>query len=221
MNIQPAAAESAAAPSALREGATEILQLAERIRANWPEGTPLPAERRLAEQLGVNRYTLRRALQLLREQGEIAPARPRARKRGARSRPDDLVSMTNPVEVAELRRMIEPVFARLAAMRATPSDIAAMHKELDGTGRGNGPDVHKLIAQATGNALAAEIYSLLRRIEGDSRLGTMAARSEAVDSLERQRAVVEAIAARAPEKASEAMSDTLNAIYRPSLYGMD
>ncbi len=193
--------------------ALSVEELAARIRALYDETGTVPAERALAEKLGVARYTLRRALQILREQDAIPAARPRSRGRATRVRHEDLVSVTNPLEVAELRRMIEPVFARLAAMRATPSDIAAMQKELE---RGHAPDVHRIIAQSTGNALAAEIYGLLRQIEGDARLGIDTGKSG--ESVERQRAIVEAIAARAPDKASEAMTDTLAEIYRRSLY---
>lgn len=197
---------------------SSIEDLAEKIRALHVEGTSLPAERVLAERLGVARYTLRRALQHLREQGSIPAARPRSRGRSIKTRHEDLVSVTNPLEVAELRRIIEPIFAKLAALRATPSDIAAMQRELEKGGRGNGPDLHRIIAQATGNTLAAEIYSLLRQIEGDTRMGISAERAQAGESLERQRAVVEAIAARSPDRASEAMNNTLSEIYRQSLY---
>ncbi|MCB1395248.1 MAG: FadR family transcriptional regulator [Rhodobacter sp.] len=200
----------------------DILKIAERIRASYPNQGALPAERKLADELGVNRYVLRQALQHLRDQGLIAPPRPRAQPRKARSKPDDLVSMTNPLEVAELRRMIEPVFAKLAAMRATPSDIAAMQKELDNGGANGARDIHQLIAQSTGNTLAAELYSLLRRIEEDARLGSAAnSRDTSPEDVERRRAIVDAIASRAPDKASAAMSDTLNSFYRANLYGLD
>lgn len=197
--------ESGSAPS--------IDDLARQIRELHASGGKMPAERALAERFGVARYTLRRALQLLREQNEIPEARPRSRGRGTKTRHEDLVSVTNPVEVAELRRMIEPVFAKLAAMRATPSDIAAMQKGLERDGKG--PDLHRIIAQATGNALAAEIYGLLRQIESDARLGIRA--ETGAESTAHQRALVEAIATRSPDKASAAMSDTLSEIYRRTL----
>lgn len=222
MNMEAMTSKGEATSSRVRQVAPDILRIAERIRENYPDQTALPAERKLAEDLGINRYVLRQALHHLRAQGAIAPAQPRAQPRKARSKPDDLVSMTNPLEVAELRRMMEPVFARLAAMRATPSDIAAMQKELDSGGAGGARDLHLLIAQSTGNTLAAELFSLLRRIEEDARLGGAAgSRDTSAEDVERRRAIVDAIASRAPDKASAAMSDTLNALYRATLYRLD
>lgn len=200
-------------------GSPSIEDLAEQIRLLHDGGAKIPAERVLAAKLGVARYTLRRALQFLRQNNEIPDARPRSQGRGTKTRHEDLVSVTNPVEVAELRRMIEPVFAKLAAMRATPSDIAAMQRELDhGDRGGKGLDLHRIIAHATGNALAAEIYGLLRQIESDARLGIRVERGE--ESTAHQRALVDAIATRSPDKASAAMSDTLSEIYRRTLGDM-
>ncbi|WP_172293269.1 FadR/GntR family transcriptional regulator [Pseudoruegeria sp. HB172150] len=221
MNSQPqlTSDEATAAPIAAALP-SDLANLAEKILEVYASDGALPAERILADRLDVKRHTLRRALQALRERDEIPDARPRSPGRRTKARQEDLVNMTSPVEVAELRRMIEPVFAKLAAMRATPSDIAAMQKELEKPGSGDAADIHRLIAQATGNALAAEIYSLLRRIECDARLGSVSGGDEG-SRREQQRAIVDAIASRAPDKASEAMTQTLGAIYRQSLYDMD
>ena len=63
---------------------------------------------------------------------------------------------------------------------------------------------------------------LLRRIEEDARLGSAAnSRDTSPEDVERRRAIVDAIASRAPDKASAAMSDTLNSFYRANLYGLD
>ncbi|WP_108259597.1 GntR family transcriptional regulator [Mangrovicoccus ximenensis] len=55
--------------------------LAAQIRSLSQEG-PLPPERQLAEQLGVNRYVLRKALRDLRAGREIPSSRPRNAGRG-------------------------------------------------------------------------------------------------------------------------------------------
>jgi DNA-binding FadR family transcriptional regulator len=219
MNGDPMRGDAAATVSGAQAAVPpELAEILAEIRRIHAETGSLPAERLLAERLGIKRHSLRRALQALRDEGAIGQPRPRSPGRSPRARQEDLVNMTNPVEVAELRRMIEPVLAKLAAMRATPSDIAAMQKEIDSGGR-PGQDLHRMIAQATGNALAAEIYGLLRRIESDARLG--AAQASGAGAVEKQRAVVEAIAARAPDKASEAMAETLAALYRQTLYDLD
>src|SRR5271154_5280272 len=90
---------------------TDDLQpLVEGLRSLLAEGA-LPAERKLAERLRVNRYRLRRALEALRATGEIAP---RSGRRGMSSarRGEALVRGTNPTEVIEMRIMLEPALAR-------------------------------------------------------------------------------------------------------------
>lgn len=87
-------------------------------------GTPLPTERELSETLGVGRREVRRALDVLEEEGRIwrkqgkgtfigpsAPVEPLALQ--------GLVQQTNLLEVMEARLQLEPGLARLAALRAT------------------------------------------------------------------------------------------------------
>lgn len=87
-------------------------------------GLPLPTERELSETLGVGRREVRRALDVLEEEGRIwrkqgkgtfigpaAPVEPLALQ--------GLVQQTNLLEVMEARLQLEPGLARLAALRAT------------------------------------------------------------------------------------------------------
>ena len=107
----------------------------------WADGQLLPSERDLAAQFGIARNTLRRILRQLEAEGlienqpgrgslvrlsplgdqmsraEMVPAFPVA---GAASRAD----------LMEVRALLEPLVAELAASRATPEDIAAMEAAL-------------------------------------------------------------------------------------------
>jgi len=109
----------------------------------------IPPERVLSTDLGVGRRSLRRALDILEQEGRIirhqgrgtfvhgsAPASgAAAAASSAISLPgltatgtrgvafEEIMDHTNPLEVIEVRLAIEPVMARLAAFRASQADI--------------------------------------------------------------------------------------------------
>ncbi|NWA59964.1 FadR family transcriptional regulator [Pantoea sp. B9002] len=152
----------------------------------------LPAERVLAEKLNVKRHLLRLALQTLRDRGDIPPARPGRRITTGKPRTEpvpavsaaadpvstfigsDLVRSTNPLEVMEMRMMLEPALARLAALRASPEEIAAIKAAAS-----TPPDItpseadqrfHRAIATGSRNSLVSELFALLNQVASDSRL---------------------------------------------------
>src|ERR1700722_9657864 len=87
----------------------------------------LGSERAVAASLNVKRNQLRRALRALRANGEIAPAE--AKRKGLVGHDgESLVRATNPREVIEMRLAIEPFLARLAALRASPLEMAAIEQ---------------------------------------------------------------------------------------------
>src|SRR4051794_3824539 len=102
-------------------------------------GERLPAERELAETLGVGRMTLRRALQTLGEEGLVTTARGRAG--------GTFVSGQAPVPAAQRRRIaatqrarleqslefrlaVEPAAAELCAQRATTRERRGLERLL-------------------------------------------------------------------------------------------
>ncbi|MEV7195270.1 FCD domain-containing protein [Streptomyces sp. NPDC093510] len=117
-----------------------VEQAATRLReqitgGTWPVGTKLPGETTLAKELGVGRSTLREALRALTGAGLVQP------RQGA----GVFVIATEPVadwparlrraavtDVYEVRMLVEVQAARLAALRRTDEDIAAMEAALDG-----------------------------------------------------------------------------------------
>ena len=101
-------------------------------------GAMLPSEKELVAQLGVSRATLREALRRLEAEGLIL-SRPGAKGGSIVQRPGP-TSLAKPLrtllqieetpfsEMAEARRLIEPLCGQLAAERATAQDIAVMEE---------------------------------------------------------------------------------------------
>jgi len=203
--------------SDLKPGAsTAKSDLVDRLRVLLQTQGSLPAERVLAEEHGVTRYQLRRALTELRSSGELeAPA---ARKSPAPPRGREaLIRDTNPLEVIELRILLEPGFARLAALRATPQDINKLLKACvtpPGADRGlTDQAFHKLVAAASGSTLIADFYNLLRQVGSDARLHVARPTARTTEHIrkrdEEHRAIADAIAERDPDRAEAAMRSHL------------
>ena len=133
----------------------------------------LGSERAIAVALNVKRHQLRRALSAMRANGEVAQAEAK-RKPLVGHNGESLVRDTNPMEVIEMRIAIEPFLARLAALRASPFEMAAIEQAATtAAGADTGAadlKFHKLIAASSGNKLAASLYSLLRRVASDARV---------------------------------------------------
>ena len=135
------------------------------------EDGSLPPERDMVEELGVPRSRLRRVLAEMREEGLIPPAQiGRRNTRESGPQIESLVQLANPTDVIEMRIIIEPQLARLAALKASSLEIARIARAAKGQ-----PDddyaaldlaFHLEIASATRNALARELYRILRRVGG-------------------------------------------------------
>ena len=148
-------------------------RLVDTLRERFATEGSLPAERTIARQLNVKRHQLRGALEVLRANGEIGPPTSRRGGSGLR-REESLIRTTNPIEVIEMRLAIEPSLARLAALRASPLEIARILRAATTCGDVDtgAADLifHKTIAASTRNNLAAALYTLLRQIGTDVRL---------------------------------------------------
>jgi GntR family transcriptional regulator, transcriptional repressor for pyruvate dehydrogenase complex len=196
-------------------------RLVDILRKRFAAEGSLPAERTMAKQLNVKRHQLRGALEVLRANGEIGPPTSRRGGSGLR-RLESLIRATNPIEVIEMRLAIEPSLARLAALRASPLEIARILRAAttsDDIDTGAADLIfHKTIAASTRNSLAAALYTLLRQIGTDVRvrLGNSAGANlqRLVQRDAEHRAVAEAIAARDPDAAESAMRIHLAAVQR-------
>lgn len=104
-----------------------------------PVGEPLPAERELAEQLAVNRTSLRQALARLEQIGLVRS------RQGSGTVVQDPTTLTDPAivrqladqigtdligELIEVRSGLGRLIGRLAAQRADDTDLAALRRAL-------------------------------------------------------------------------------------------
>ncbi|MEM8853100.1 MAG: FCD domain-containing protein [Pseudomonadota bacterium] len=207
-------------PPPLGDGAS-VTALADRLGQILQQRGALPAERALAAELDVKRHKLRRALAILRERGELAPARSGRPASEGTASAENIVRAANPIEVIELRMMLEPGFARQAAFRASPREIAEIRRwatTAQGDDRG-AVDLafHQAVAAASRNRLGAELYAMLRRVGRDGRITPGAPKSCVPRLPERDKehqAIAEAIAARDPEAAAAAMRDHLAKVHQ-------
>src|SRR5687768_1553200 len=159
-------------------------QIAGRIREGvWQPGDRLPSERDLALQLGISRGSTREALRVLEAMGwlEIKPGDGTIvrDRRTQMVKPDgvfaaDLLGGLS-VEVGDLwevRKLIEPGAAYLAAERCNADELAAIEdvlRKTEMTVAGGeqvdmlqvNPDFHMAVAWASGNAMIAHVQRML------------------------------------------------------------
>jgi DNA-binding FadR family transcriptional regulator len=195
-----------------------------RLRDLVEAGRELPPERALSELLDIKRHQIRRGLEILRSQGEVARPKPRRPSAIKERTFADMANNTNPIEVAEMRMMIEPTLAKMAARRATPKQIAAMQKAIIQNAHNDGKlssdsDLHRLIAAASGNALADEFHRMLRSIEADARLRTQFIVQKDRQDYAQHAAIVEAIATRDPDEAEKQMRIHIETLHNLLLAG--
>lgn len=184
------------------------------IRALQKENQELPSERDLAERLNVKRHQLRKALAILRRSGDLQPARARRAPSALPRYSEELVRLTNPLEILELRLLMEPGLARLASLRASALEIARITKAATTpAGAEAGPvdlSFHLSIIEAARNHLAGEFYKMLRQVGVDARvriarnIPTSCPKRVAQRDAE-HRLIATAIAERDPEAAEAAM----------------
>jgi DNA-binding FadR family transcriptional regulator len=144
-------------------------------------GERLPPERVLADELHVGRRSLRRALSVLEEEGQISRQQGRGTFVNAGGglptlRIDRILEHTNPLEVMEVRLSVEPVMARLTALRASRCDIDRLSRLAEDTATAREPAeyeaadaaFHRRIAEASRNALFLSLYDTLSASRNDA-----------------------------------------------------
>lgn len=149
-------------------------------------GERLAPERQLAAELQVSRGTLRRALEMLEAEGKIWRHVGQGTFIGTRplsigGADTPVTKVTNPAEVMEVRLILEPRMAALAALRATPADIARMQNCLrkgDGATSSDAYELwdgtlHKTIAESTRNTLLLAMFNAVNAVRGDRLWGQL------------------------------------------------
>lgn len=195
------------------------------------ESGRLPPERILAGELGVGRRSLRRALGVLEKEGRIA----RRQGRGTFVTPDEsvhetlsegILEHTNPIEVLEARLALEPVIARLAALRASRSDIDRLKQLAEETRSVGGSALyveadaqfHRHLAKASRNGLflaLMDTFIASRRDAAWERLGEngQCFKRQAAHA-DSHAAIAEAVASRNGEAAAASMYEHLSDVQR-------
>ncbi|HEV7977611.1 FadR/GntR family transcriptional regulator [Amycolatopsis sp.] len=202
--------------------------LAARILSNeYAEGSvlDLPA---LQQELDVSLTALREALKVLTAKGLIDARQ----KRGTFVRPRTAWNMldadvmrwqtADPANTAlfdqltEVRAVVEPAAARLAAQRATESDVAALTVALDRMAQAGDLaemidadlEFHRLLLTMTGNAFLSQIERVIAiGLAERDRVVHATARED--DPVPTHRAVLDAITAKDPDAAEAAMQALL------------
>ncbi|HWP34539.1 MAG TPA: FCD domain-containing protein [Thermodesulfobacteriota bacterium] len=191
-------------------------------------GDRLPTERELAESFMVSRASVREALRILEALGVIR-CRP-GEGTFVREHPADWLAgplarlLVTPADAAaellELRRLLEPELARLAAERAAPDDVRRLAAALDGqAGGADGIEsdrlFHRAVAAAAGNRVALRLVEtavgLLAELGAPA--WTLPGSRDVV--LAAHRRLVEAVRAGDGWAARQAMLDELDRIGSP------
>jgi GntR family transcriptional repressor for pyruvate dehydrogenase complex len=210
-------------------------QLEQLIIANkLHPGDRLPSERELASQLGVGRPAIREANRVLRDRGlvELRPGSGTyvcAASDGAISQSIErfFSSRHSPVlELQEMREIMEPALAALAAERATPQDIERMELELayieadpSDLDRYIESDAkfHIAVVEAARNRMLSAIFAPMIAIMKDEiREVTLHMVEAGQHDPRRHREIMEAIKARQPEEARRAASEHLEGFRKVS-----
>lgn len=200
-------------------------RLERHIAEDLDAGDRLPPERELCSTFGVSRTTLREALRALEERRLIERRPGRGTVVLAPSEPSlhlDLASLGDPGgdqprQVAELRRMVEPQVAELAARRATDLDLAALDEILRESHAGLTAEeslrldvaFHRRLAVATGNPLLVSVCEAMNNLVHDVRLRSHWAREGRRNSIEGHQRLYAALAAHDPAAARAAMDSHL------------
>ena len=196
-----------------------------------PAGELLPTEADLSQQLGVSRPSLREGLRALAQKGLVEGRTRRGTivndRRHWNVLDEDVlrwlsVAPPDPVffmDLLDVRMIVEPAAARLAASRATPEQILAIETAFRGMVAATPHDMetccrhdlalHELIINATGNPMLIRFAAAIRTaLLACVRLASNA-RDSYENSLAEHQAVAVAIRRRNPAEAEQAMRNLL------------
>lgn len=194
----------------------------------------LPTERALAEELGISRRSVRRAIEVLEAEGLVWRRQGAGTFSGPQPGADDLTQgltgsreadRHDPLQVLEARLRIEPQIAQLAALRAGRAAVArieAIQARLLASTDADGRELwdsalHREIARASGNGMLLTIFDALDQTRHDARWRTIRERARGQAQLatyhDQHRAIVAAIAAHDPVAAGAAMRAHIQSVH--------
>ncbi|ACC39280.1 MULTISPECIES: FadR/GntR family transcriptional regulator [Mycobacterium ulcerans group] len=194
----------------------------------FPPGSALPPERELAEQLGVNRTSLRQGLARLQQMGLIET------RQGSGNVVRDPQSLTHPavvealvrklgpdflVEVLEIRAALGPLIGRLAAERNSSEDAEALRAALaevadaDTAPARQAADLayFRVLIHGTRNRALGLLYRWVEQAFGGREHELTGAYEDADPVIADLTAINDAVLAGDPETAAAAVEGYLNA----------
>jgi GntR family transcriptional regulator, transcriptional repressor for pyruvate dehydrogenase complex len=193
------------------------------VKGDLKAGDQLPAERELAQRFGVSRTAVREAVKALREKGLVEAYSGRGTfitdgtTQAVRQSLDLMVKIGQPegsTHLAEVRAILEPEIAGLAALRIQETELATMREAVAVMDRaGQDPeayieadlDFHLALAEGAANPL---ILSLLDSIVGllrEQRLRIFRVPGGPERGQIHHKRILEAVERRDAEKARESM----------------
>ena len=200
------------------------------VKGALKPGDQLPAERELAQRFGVSRTAVREAVKALREKGLVEAYSGRGTfitdgtTQAVRQSLDLMVKIGQPegsTHLAEVRAILEPEIAALAAQRIQDSELATMRDAvavMDEAGQDPEAyieadlDFHLALAEGAANPL---ILSLLDSIVGllrEQRLRIFRVPGGPERGQVHHKKILEAVERHDPEKARHAMRDHLTQV---------
>jgi GntR family transcriptional repressor for pyruvate dehydrogenase complex len=204
------------------------------LNGSWPVGMRLPAERALAEAMGVSRNSLREAIYCLKARGLLVSKRGSGvfvgdRLQAAISSPWRQLVADHPDlrwDTLEFRRELEAATAHYAALRAEPRDLQKIedvikrlisaYESADKTAEHQADaEFHEAIAEASHNSMFLYLHSgLVRMLREHISLNLMGMQDKTGAVTERLReqhlAIWAAIRKHQPEAARQAMLDHID-----------
>ncbi len=197
-------------------------------------GDQLPAERELAQRFGVSRTAVREAVKALREKGLVEAFTGRGTfitdgtSQAIRQSLDLMVKIGQPdgsTHLAEVREILEPEIAALAATRVEEQHLATMREAVAVMDRSRHEpdafieadlDFHLSLAEAAANPLILSLIDSIVGLLREQRMRIFNVDGGPERGQFHHKRILDAIEQRAPEKARQAMRAHLQQIRQDS-----
>src|SRR5712691_9200645 len=204
------------------------------LNGSLKPGDQLPAERELAQRLGVSRTAVREAVKALREKGLVEAYSGRGTfvtdgtSQAIRQSLDLMIKIGQPdgsTHLAELRAILEPEIAALAATRAEEQYVTTMRDAVAVMDRARQDpdayieadlDFHLALAEAAANPLILSLIDSIVGLLREQRMRIFKVDGGPERGQFHHKRILEAIEQRNPEKAREAMRAHLQQVRKDS-----
>jgi GntR family transcriptional repressor for pyruvate dehydrogenase complex len=204
------------------------------LKGTLKPGDQLPAERELAQQFGVSRTAVREAVKTLREKGLVEAYSGRGTfvtdgtSRAVRQSLDLMIKIGQQdasAHLAEMRAILEPEIAALAAGRVNNGHISTMREAVAVMDRAlHDPDsyieadldFHLSLAEAAANPLILSLIDSVVGLLREQRMRIFQVEGGPERGQFHHKRILEAVERRDPEKAREAMRAHLQQVREDS-----